>query len=410
MAEFADREHYIPLRKADLIQLLARDPQLTVQERQPFQAFCRLITAIYHVQYLEELEKLKDAYAPFDPDSETRPLKPLDAEQKQKCVDQLFSHFESLMNRGNFQHLSWTDVEAAMEGGSTAWGVNMNVDPTVFERIELFARGDTMVTRTKGWFRKKQIKVACWQRLVFIIKMRPHRRLRKTIDTKSIYVKIFKDIPKLDLEMLLPGGRLEWPALKKWTFWGALSANLGYLAFSVGPKLVAVGLAIAGGLELLQRDFTEAYSYFTKAVVLGPIAILAGFSYRQYSSYQTTKQNYTLMLTESLYYQNLDNNFGVLTRLLDEAEEQECREVLLGYYCLWKYAPPAGWEAGQLDDYVEMFLEEKANLKVDFEIGDALDKLEKLGLVTKTGSHYHGLPLTQALPILESRWNQLLRS
>ena len=59
--------------------------------------------------------------------------------------------------------------------------------------------------------------------------------------------------------------------------------------------------------------------------------------------YQSTRQAYHLMLTQSLYYQNLDNNAGVLTRLLDEAEEQECREVLLGYYCLWKYGPEQGW-------------------------------------------------------------------
>ncbi len=154
------------------------------------------------------------------------------------------------------------------------------------------------------------------------------------------------------------------------------------------------------------------WAEFTSALVVafGPIAILGGFSYRQYASYQTTKQAYHLMLTESLYYQNLDNNVGVLTRLMDEAEEQECREVLLGYYCLWKYGPPQGWTSEQLDDYVEMFLEGTVNLKVDFEIGDALDKLEKLHLVEKTGDHYRAVPLEKAVAALESHWDRALQS
>jgi len=41
------------------------------------------------------------------------------------------------------------------------------------------------------------------------------------------------------------------------------------------------------------------------------------------------------------------------------------------YYYLWKYAPPQGWNSGQLDDFIEMELEGKLNLKIDFEVDDA---------------------------------------
>src|SRR6266436_4865879 len=115
------------------------------------------------------------------------------------------------------------------------------------------------------------------------------------------------------------------------------------------------------------------------------------------------------MLTESLYYQNLDNNAGVMTRLLDEAEEQECREAILAYYCLWKFAPPQGWTAEQLDDYVELYLEGAAKLKVDFEIGDALAKLERLKLVQKHGSMYRAVPLDKALAMLDWTWDNYFK-
>ena len=47
-----------------------------------------------------------------------------------------------------------------------------------------------------------------------------------------------------------------------------------------------------------------------------------GYSYKSWATYKSTKEKYSLNLTQSLYYQNLDNNAGVLTHLMDEAEEQ----------------------------------------------------------------------------------------
>ncbi len=416
MAEFTDREHYIPLRKADLFQLLRQDKQLAPEEREPLSRLCKQVSAIYHLEYLARLEELKDAYAPFDPDSETRPLHQPSATERQKNIDTLFEKFIALMERGNFRQLKWVDVQAAMEGGSTDWGINMDVDSAVFERLEIFSRGDSVSTRTRrSWkklWRKEEIKVPSYQRLVFIVKLRPHKRLSKIADTRHVFLKIFKDIPKLDMEMLLPGAKVQWPKAKWYTFWGLLTANMGWLLFKLSTQLAATILVLVASLWALKEDFDKAWAALTSALVvaLGPVAILGGFTYRQYASYQTTKQNYNLMLTESLYYQNLDNNVGVLTRLMDEAEEQECREVLLGYYCLWKYGPAQGWTSAQLDDYVEMFLEGTVNLKVDFEIGDALDKLEKLRLVEKNGEHYRAVPLAQALQALERHWSETLRS
>src|SRR6185295_2115696 len=112
-----------------------------------------------------------------------------------------------------------------------------------------------------------------------------------------------------------------------------------------------------------------------------------------------------LQLTQSLYYQNLGNNQGVLFALLDEAEEQECREALLAYYYLWRHAGPAGWKASDLDDYVEMDLERLADLKVDFEIEDALAKLERLKLVTKIDDRLAAVPIEQALESLDYAWD-----
>jgi hypothetical protein len=59
---------------------------------------------------------------------------------------------------------------------------------------------------------------------------------------------------------------------------------------------------------------------------------------------------------------------GVLLELLDSMEEQEVKEVLLGYWALHK-AGPMGLTEKELDECVESFLLDQFGLRVDFEVG-----------------------------------------
>lgn len=401
MAEYADREHYLPIRKGDLIELLAADSRVAAAEREPFRQLCRLIGAIWHFEYLGTLDRLKDTYAPFDPDSVTPPLKPLTAEQRTARMDQFFEQFIALMERANFTRLSRKDIDAAIEGGASDWGVNMNVDFDVFERLELFIRGEGKSTRSKRhwlfFWRSEAKQVDTYQRLVLLLKLRKHKRLPDFLDTDDVFIKVFKDVPRLDLEMVLPGTSLQMPLVQKWKMGSTLVGTFGYALYSVGAQLW-MGVKVLLGLSV------AAIATATN-VLWGPVILLAGYGYKQYYSYQVTKQTYAKMLTESLYFQNLDNNLGVLTQTVDEAEEQEFRETVLGYFFLWKYAPAEGWTAAQLDDYIELELESKLRLKVDFEIGDALAKLEQLQLVTRSGDRYHAVALAQSLERLDHRWD-----
>ena len=91
MAEYADREHYIPLRKSDLVTLLCGDKELSPEEREPVRQFCTLASAVFHFEYQQWLEELKDAYAAFDPDSETKPLTPAQPGDAATALDKVFS-------------------------------------------------------------------------------------------------------------------------------------------------------------------------------------------------------------------------------------------------------------------------------------------------------------------------------
>jgi hypothetical protein len=136
----------------------------------------------------------------------------------------------------------------------------------------------------------------------------------------------------------------------------------------------------------------------------GIAAGTVGYGARSYFAFQGTKQRYHLTLTQSLYFQNLDSNSGVLFRILDEAEEQECAQTILGYYFLWRHGGEVGSTCAELDDRTEAYLEKNVSVKLDFDAGHGLDQLEKLHLLERTGDRYKAVPLPRALEVLDRTW------
>ena len=85
------REQFIPLRKADLVDRLAGE--LDATEAALFRNFCGLLQATIHHEFHRTLETLKDDYAPFDPDADTRPVAELSAAELAQRRNALFEKF-----------------------------------------------------------------------------------------------------------------------------------------------------------------------------------------------------------------------------------------------------------------------------------------------------------------------------
>jgi hypothetical protein len=82
----------------------------------------------------------------------------------------------------------------------------------------------------------------------------------------------------------------------------------------------------------------------------------------------------------------LDNNAGVLHRVIDDAEESECKESLLAYYFLLMMGEAV--TSTELDEMTEAWLAERWQCRIDFEIDDALGKLQTLGLAQFDGERW----------------------
>src|SRR5262249_13734238 len=175
------------------------------------------------------------------------------------------------------------------------------------------------------WRKPQEKKVDSYRRLVLMVKMRKHKRIPPDVDTNAVFMKMFKDIPKLDLEMILPGTRMQMPGITRFKLGGSLIGTLGFGVYKVFTQLWEGIQAVFVAASHVTLGAAQAAG----SILWGPFLLLGGYAYKQYAGYQVTKQTYSKMLTESLYYQNLDNNLGVVTQVMDEAEEQECRETML---------------------------------------------------------------------------------
>ncbi|HZY90163.1 MAG TPA: DUF3754 domain-containing protein [Gemmataceae bacterium] len=385
MGELYNCQHFIPLEQGDLIELLCADRGLTEAEREQFRALCERVAEAQHAEYHRRLRELKASYAPFDPDAD-KPLVPLSADTRQHRLNDLYSDFAWLLERAHFKHLSREEIEPVLDSAS-AWGIRMDVDFSAFEHVAIFARGDAWQTRTlRRWWRlsREEVEVPVFRRLVLVLKLRQHPRLRGEVDTEHVFLKVFKDIPKLDVMMLLPGARVR------------------LTAFDRGK----IGMPLVGGLALTLYNLLGDLMQAVQSLLLSPNAAWGlaaaglGYGYKSFYGYQQTKQRYHLTLTQSLYFQNLDSNAGVLTRLLDEAEEQECRTAVLAYFCLWRFAGSTGSTAADLDAAMELYLDRYADVPLLCQPGEALAKLRKLGLVEEHEGRCRALPPPRAAEAL----------
>jgi hypothetical protein len=388
------REHFLPLRKRDLISLLACDSRLDERQREQFLALCRLLDSTFHFEYHRQLESLKDAYAPFDPDAETAAVIPHSPEGRQAVLDALCRQLAELLERANFQRLSREQLEQALRAASNG-GVNLHVDFDVFDRLEVYSRGDSLSRRTfRRWrrlWRPESREVRVYQRLVVLFRLREDAQRPAQADSQTVYLKLFKNIPHDDVEMLLPGCRVRMTLFDQAKIW--LPTLTGLIVTLIKIAKGALLLAFAGMYGLLG--------------FLGLVGGTIGYGVKSFLGFLRTKDKHQLNLTRSLYYGNLDNNAGVLCRLLDEAEEQELRETVLAYFLLWREAPPRGWTQDELDRAAEAWLAAVARLSVDFETDDAAAKLLRLGIADEDAAgRLRAVEIGEALQRLDRTWDR----
>src|SRR5262249_50661341 len=146
-------------------------------------------------------------------------------------------------------------------------------------------------------------------------------------------------------------------------------------------------LGLSGAVA--HEDVVKAF-----AAVTG-LAALGGLIMRQRLKYERLSLKYQKQISDHFYYRNVSNNGGIFDYIVGAAEEQECKEAFLAYYFLLTASHPSDQAA--LDARIEHWLKDTFSVDIDFEVDDALAKLERLGLLTRDRRELSVPPLDEAL-------------
>ncbi len=395
--------HAIPAARreieAALLAHLAKSGQ-DETARARFAALARLLSARFHLQFHAELELLKESYHAFDPDHvlSRREAQEADEAHGERFVEAL----GRVLSKGNYRLLSQDDIDYALRS-RTLFPIDAEVDFELFDHLQVWARGVSRASEElKGLFglRRRRVDFEMYDRVCICLRLRralEPKRLSQDCVPGKIVLKLFRNIPRADLEMLFPNTRLKMRFIDK-LFIGVPALVGGVpVAAKLAPAVVALAVLVG-----FQRGHIDQLSIIAG---LSGLFGLGLFLFRQWDKFKSRKLLFMKMLSENLYFRNLDNNEGVLTRLVDEAEEEECKEALIAYALLLL---EPGIDEAALDARAEAWLKDELGLEVDFEVDDALAKLERLGIVRRDdGGGLTVEPPARALEIVGARWDPL---
>lgn len=375
------------------------------------------LAAWRHQDYRKRLLDLLEDYLPFSPDSDTVSLIELDDAGKAKARAEFIEGVERLLVQANYVRLSQEDLKRILIERSPH-GLSLQVDLSDFDDLLLYYRGTAtdMHEERNPWrlyLTKDRAEVPVFQRLFLLLKLKPtearaaeimaatgadqpralkmarKRRSHLPIGVSSgvIYVKVFKRIPQVDLEMLFP------------------NTKIAFRPFDKLKLLVTAGGGTAAGVMGTATKLLAATNPFTLA--LG-FAGLSAVIFRQVTKVFHTRNRYMMELAQNLYFCSLANNHGALTLIADNAEEEDVKEDMLLYAFLVELKGRR--EAlSSVKEAIGRFLAERCLVAVSFDVEDALRRLIADGLVQEAADGtLCALPPETAREHLDKLWDRLL--
>lgn len=366
-----------------------------------FRTCARMVAALYHFEFHDREQAVIDAWEAAGTDP--RELRPVTVALR------------GLLDSANYAEVTLAELHDAMERESLI-PLRLEVDLEDYEELLVFRRGSRRetveISRWKG-LRTEQRTITVEDRVVVLTHVKPSAWFEergispaeRNLIPGQISLKEFRDVPRADVEMLLPSTRIRFRPIDAVLV--GLPAVVSGIVVLATKLLPTIGLIIVLlGAWLGVRDDEPELDQSALVALLGGIIALGGFLLRQWSKLKNRRLRYMKTLSETLYFRTLADGPGVLHTLLSSAEQQEVIEVLLAYRFL--LAAPDGLSAEDLDVAVERWVRDTCQEDVDFEVDDALGKLWDLDLV-EGGSLLRARPLHDVLTLLDRRWDDLLQ-
>lgn len=401
------REHYIPFNKEFLL-----EQQITsfVKDQKKVDDFKKLFDIIEHYYHYEAFNlnrNLKQNYALFDPDLSLK-------ERKSFIGKSNFSVFKetllTVLDQGNYTRVDQETLDKAFQD-SDLIGLKLSIDFNAFQDFELYVRGHHKSKEKvkKYFFWKKEIEIEYYDRVLIYLHYNDTHFLKEKkvklgkmpIEPGSVVLKIFKRVPKNDIETIFPNAIPRMSTADKLLLWvPGLFGGISLLSAKVIPALITMYDAYQTGETI---DLLNSKTSLNQGLIA--LGILSAYCFRQYNNFVNKKIKYSKILSDSLYFKNLGNNSGAFYSLLNSSEEEVLKETILAYTFLYKSYKPL--TALELDTQIESWFETKLNTELDFNVKDALSKLKNIGLGIEINGKWQVIALDDALIKIDELWDNV---
>jgi hypothetical protein len=428
------KERFIPISRQEIVNDLLAAPHWSQEEKKQFGEFCQIFEALYHYKFQTNLEELKRCYAPFNPDTDIVTQREYHEDEKQQLRQSLNNEMRQLLNNANYEPLGIEEINQAINAESF-YGLNVSVDLEDFEKLIVYYRGSTTTIKyrrdwKKLFLAKKPLEIPIYKRMFMLMKFRTEselvqeraenwlqekekqgeaelgeeqkaklkakfeKRAQKQIQKsrqnlpedltdEHIFLKLFKNIPRTDLEMLFPNQNVRLKIVDK----------------------IKLGLTGGGGTLFGIFKMTTTILTLNPFAIIGAFVGFIGIIFRQIMNLFSQRTKYMMTLSRNLYFHNLDNNFGVMNFLIDMAEEEEGKEAILAYYFLLTQ-PEKNYNQESLDREIEAYIQDKYKVAIDFEVEDGLRKLREEKILTEEPNGIlRVLSLKKASACLDKQWD-----
>jgi len=406
------RDQFIPVRKCDITDALIEHGQPTDEaSKSQFRQVCRMLGAIFHYEYFERLEALRRDYYYFDPGHDPRAR--FDAASLEHSYGQLIESFTAVLKGANFVEVSHEEVERSHREDVLV-RVSLRAPVEEFREVRFFRRGHHQETfEIPRWFglRRRKVEAMVYDDVVLMVAMKSEadlgakaskkRRAQRKSRAGSVLIKYFRDIASADLNALFPNVEVIMSGFDKLML--GVPALAGGLPILINLWSTITVLFLVVGFYLGVSAAVEESQLKTALAAVSGLVALGGFIMTQWVKYQRQSLKHQKALADNVYYRNINNNAGIFDYIIGAAEEQECKEAFLAYYFLSTAASPP--TETELDQRIEKWLQDTFSVDIDFEVDDALAKLERLELLRRDGDRLSVPPPADALVRLDYHWD-----
>ena len=230
---FKPRDRYIPVTRGAILKTLSAPELWPGYDPAEVRACFRYLAHWRHLNYADRGMELIESYQPFNPDRDTA-ASAISAEAGSNGAKPAFiQSVRAMLERANYDEIPRAGLQAVIDE-ENPYGLELEVNLDEFSEIILYVRGestDVVKPDLSGRLRgKKPVDVAVFQRVFLLLCLKHEEervkevmvadrvseaRARKTvtknrkvlppnIDDSHIYIKMFKDMPRPDLEVIFP--------------------------------------------------------------------------------------------------------------------------------------------------------------------------------------------------------------